>query len=75
MCGVALVPAAVQHGRGGLLHQGADGGAHPNHQGVAPVGGDQDAAGIALGYGLRTLCSCNLAVLLGYGIDPSALVL
>ena len=49
----ALVPAAVQHGRGGLLHQGADGGAHPNHQGIAPVGGDQDAAGIALGYGLR----------------------
>lgn len=28
-----------------------------------------------LDHGLRTLCSCNLAVLLGYGIDPSALVL
>ena len=26
-----------------------------------------------LDHGLRTLCSCNLAVLLGYGIDPSAL--
>ena len=28
-----------------------------------------------LDHGLRTLCSCNLAVLLGYGSDPSALVL